>query len=301
MTTEVIKNEKQPKQGFKKINRKKITKALALSFIFLMLAMFYAPIVVLIIFSFTDSPLFGVWNGFSFQPYLDMFGDARLRTALLNTLLIGGIAGLTATIIGTASAVGIFYLRGKKKTVAETGNRMLVVNPTIVLSVGFLALFFALDIHHYGYVGLIITHTMICLPFVVLTVSPRLKQLNPNVFDAGQDLGAGQLRTLFTVIVPQLIPTMISAFALSFVISADDFIVTVFNQGSGATSVSTLSMFLWSVRAGRGGEISPIVLPLSSILFVSIFAILLIVNIRQMRKAKKENRTMTVGSALTTR
>ena len=286
---------------FKKVNKKKLSKALALSFVFLMLALLYLPIIVLIIFSFTNAPRVGVWNGFTFSVYADMFRDARLRTALLNTLLIGSVAGLLATAIGTASAVGIFYLKNKKRAMAEAGNRILIVNPTIVLAAGFLMLFFSLGLQHYGYLTLIITHTMICLPFVVLTVSPRLKQLNPSVFDAGQDLGAGQLRTLFTVIIPQLIPTMIASFALSFVISADDFIVTLFNRGGGATSVETLSMFLWSTYHGRGGQINPIVLPLSSLIFVTVFTVLIVINIRQIRKAKRENRSITVSSALANR
>jgi len=283
------------------MNKKKLIKILALSFVFLMLAVLYLPIILLIVFSFTNATRFGVWNGFTFEVYLDMFRHAGLRSALLNTLLIGGVAAFVSTIIGTAAAVGMFYLRGKKRRLAESGNRLLLVNPAIVLAVGFLILFMIFDIHHYGLPTLIITHTIICLPFVVLTVSPRLKQLNPSVFDAGQDLGAGKLRTLFTVIIPQLVPTMVAAFALAFVISADDFIVTVFNSGGGPTGVETLSMFLWNARAGQGGEMNPIVLPLSSLIFVTMFAVLIGVNIWQVKKAKKERRSISVGSALASR
>jgi len=277
------------------LKNKKMQKTIALSFVFVVLALMYVPILFLIIYSFTytNSGLVGDWGGFDLRSYGYIFETERngsfentLLAALGNTLLIAVTSGLLAVLIGTVSAVGIFYLKRRMKATANTLNQIIVVNADIVTAVAFMTFFFLIGLRDYGLVTLIIAHTMITVPFVILTVSPRLGQLNKNLYDAGLDLGAGPMRTLFTVVMPQLIPSMLAAFAIAFTLSVDDFVVTYFNNG-GAGGINTLSTYLYT--SFKQTRVVQQLRALSSLIFILSFAILLFVNFRKKRKAKKDN------------
>ena len=268
------------------MNHRKLKKTLALSFIFLVLAVLYIPILLLVIFSFTQtkSGEIGDWNGFTMMLYEKIFQNSELMAALGNTLLIASISSLIAVLIGTISAVGIFYLKRRMKAAANTLNQIIVVNADIVTAVAFMMFFFIIGFRTYGYVTLIIAHSMITIPYVILTVSPRLSQLNVNLYDAGLDLGAGPMRTLFTVVVPQLIPSMIAGFAMAFTLSVDDFVITQFNNGGGM--INTLSTYLYN-SFRKGGRVLQEMRALSTVIFFLSFAILLAVNIYSAKKKKK--------------
>ena len=280
------------------MKKKRIQKIAALSFVFCVLALLYIPIVLLIVYSFTytNSGQIGDWGGFDMLSYQKIFELKRngsfentLLCALLNTLLIAVTSGVLAVLIGTVSAVGIFYLKRRLKTAAKTINQIVVVNADIVTAVAFMMFFFLIGFRNFGYVTLIIAHTMITLPFVIITVSPRLGQLNKNLYDAGLDLGAGPMRTLFTVVVPQLVPSMIAAFAIAFTLSVDDFVVTWFNSG-GAGSLKTLSTYLYTSFKQTG--VIQQLRALSSIIFIFSFAVLLFVNLRAKKKSRAEAKVL---------
>ncbi len=263
------------------MNKQKFKKALALAFVYLVLALMYLPIIVLIIYSFTEARNIGQWSGFSVGLYIKLFYNDEIMEALLNTLIVALTSSALATAIGTISAVGIFYLRKIPKAVANSVNQITVINADIVTAVAFMLFFMAVKIFPEGFLTLIISHTMITIPYVVLAVLPRLGQLNPNTYEAGLDVGAGPMRTLFTVVIPQLIPSMVSGFALAFTLSLDDYVITKFNGGE----VVTISTYLYSKVAKKG--IIPVLKALSSLIFLVSLSILVLINVYNRRKAKK--------------
>ena len=203
--------------------------------------------------------------------------------ALVNTLVIGLLSATLATIIGTFTSVGLHYMKRGRKAV-NFMSQVTVVNAEIVTAVGFFLLsIFLRDVVRIpvekGVVWLIIAHTVITTPYVILNVSPRLNQLNPNLYEAGMDLGAGPVRSLFTVILPQLVGAMISGFALAFTLSLDDFVVTNLNKGTNG--VDTISTFVY---ANLKRNLDPAVRALSTIIFVTVLVVLIIVNIVKNKK-----------------
>ncbi len=261
----------------------KVKKALCKAFIYLMLALIYLPILVLVVYSFTTSKSIGVWNGFTLSLYADVFTDAEMMGAVGNSLIVALVSSLLATLIGTLAAVGIFYTRSKwYKTLLNLTSQVTMVNADIVTGVSFMMLFLVFGLIPKGYLTLIISHTMITVPYVIMNVMPRLSQLNPNLYEAGLDLGASPVRTFFTVLLPQLVPAMISGFALAFTLSLDDFVITKFVNGD----VSTISTYLYNKIAKKG--VMPQLRALSALIFIAILAVLVAVNIFSHRKRVKE-------------
>jgi len=275
------------------VNKAKLTKVLVLAGVFIVLAIVYLPIITIVVFSFTESGVLGQWDGFSLALYRELFNDTRIWTALRNTLVIASVAAAISTIVGTVSAIGIHYMKRKSKRSFLTTNRAMIIMPAVVMAIALRLFFLATGLRPMGFVTLIIAHTMVTIPFVIMTVMPRLAHLNPSVYDASQDLGAGHFRTLFTVILPQLIPAMIAGFAIAFTLSIDEFVISVFNNGAGIT-VETLSIFLYNQVARRG--IPPVVRALSSVIFIGSFIILMAINIVRVRHAKKHKRKFSITS-----
>lgn len=249
----------------------------------LMLFAMYFPIAMVIGYSFSSARAIGGSGRFTLQWYKGLFADEALLDAAVNTFVIGICSGLIATVLGTVSAVGIYYLK-RGKSVMNAASQITVVNAEVVTAVGFylLQLFLRDTLHipvEEGMGWLIVTHTMITVPYVILAVTPRLGQLNPNLAEAGMDLGAGQVRTLFTVILPQLIKGMVSGFALAFTLSLDDFVVTKFNKGD----VSTISTYVYD---GLKHGLNNAVRALSTIIFVAVLAVMVIINLVGSRKQK---------------
>lgn len=268
---------------------KKLALALKWTFLILVLAAIYLPILLIVVYSFSSSRNIGGEGGFgkfTFSLFGELFANEGLMNATVNTLVIGVSSALIATFIGTLTAVGLYYMRKGKKTI-NFMSQITVVNAEIVTAVGFFLLsIFLRDVLQLpvqkGVGWLIMAHTVITTPYVILTVSPRLSQLNPNLYEAGLDLGAGPMRSLFTVVIPQLIGGMISGFALAFTLSLDDFVVTNLNKGT--YGVNTISTFVY---ANLKRELAPEIRALSTILFVVVLVILIIFNIIKRRKEKK--------------
>lgn len=257
-------------------------------FLIVVLVAIYLPIAVIIVYSFSSNKNVGGEGGFgsfTFSLYARLFTDEQLMSAAANTLIIGLVSAALATVIGTLTAVGLFYMKRGKKAVNFV-SQITVVNAEIVTAVGFflLSIFLNNVLHlpvYKGVTWLIIAHTVMTTPYVILAVSPRLNQLNTNLFEAGMDLGAGPMRTLVTVIIPQLVGSMISGFALAFTLSLDDFVVTNLNKGyGGVDTISTL------VYASLRRNLDPAIRALSTILFVTVLAVLIVFNIVKKRKAR---------------
>ena len=267
---------------------RKLSVVLRWIFLIVVLVAIYAPIALIILYSFSSEKDIGGPNGFgsfTLSWYTKLFENEEIMSAMWNTLIIGLVSATLATIIGTLTAVGLHYMKHGKKFI-NFMSEITVVNAEIVTAVGFflLSIFLTnvIGLHvEKGLGWLIIAHTVITTPYVILNVSPRLNQLNPNLYEAGMDLGAGPVRSLVTVILPQLVGAMISGFALAFTLSLDDFVVTNLNKGSNG--VNTISTYVY---ASLRRKLNPSIRALSTIIFVAVLLVLIIVNIVKSRRAK---------------
>ena len=263
-------------------------KVLAKAYLYLLLAMLYAPLVFIAIFSFTESRVLGNWTGFSTKLYVNLFtggmnGGSALLAAVENTLLIALISAAFATLLGTVAAIGIYNLKGRKKAGMQFLNNIPMINPDIITGVSLFLLFVFLGVSQ-GYLTVILAHITFCTPYVVLSVMPKLAQMNPNIFEAALDLGATPSQALRKVLVPELRPGMISGFILAFTMSLDDFAVTFFTRGT--IGLETLSTYIYA--DARKGGLTPELRPLMTIIFLIVLILLVVVNMRRekMNKAK---------------
>ena len=255
-------------------------------YLWLLLALLYAPIIIIGIFSFTESKVLGNWTGFSTKLYTSLFsGGAHhsLLSAIQNTLSIALIAAIASTILGTIAAIGIFNMRGRKKQVINFLNDIPMLNPDIITGISLFLLFVSLGISQ-GYTTVVLAHIAFCTPYVVLNVMPRLQQMNPNIYEAALDLGATPFQALRKIIIPEIRPGMISGFILAFTLSIDDFAVTLITKGN--EGLETLSTFIYA--DARKGGLTPELRPLSTIIFAVVLLLLIIINIRAKRNAKRK-------------
>ena len=248
---------------------------LSLVFIFL-----YAPIVVLIVFSFNASKSRGKWGGFSLDWYEKLFHDKALLTSLYNTILIAVIASLVATVIGTIAAIGIHRMKGKSKSFMINLTYLPILNPDIVTGISFMLLLIYMKIPR-GMLSMLLAHITFCLPFVIISVLPKLRQLDPQLYDAALDLGATPRRAYFTVILPQILPGVFTGFLLAFTMSIDDFVISYFSTGNG---VANLSISIYSM-ARRG--INPKINAVLTLLFTGILVLMFFISRHVNRNNKK--------------
>lgn len=256
-------------------------------YIWVLLVLLYAPILFIAIFSFTESKVLGNWTGFSANLYKNIFtgsvsGGSSLLSAVENTLLIALIAATVSTLLGTIAAIGIFNLKGRKRQTINFMNNIPMINPDIITGVSLFLLFVFLHITQ-GYVSVVLAHITFCTPYVVLSVLPKLSQMNPNIYEAALDLGATPGQALRKVLVPQLRPGMISGFVLAFTMSLDDFAVTFFTRGT--IGLDTLSTYIYT--DARKGGLTPELRPLMTIIFLIILILLIFINVSQSRQAQK--------------
>ena len=265
-------------------------KFFAQCYIWLLLIILYAPIVFIVVFSFTESKVLGNWTGFSTRLYSNLFtgdmqGTGSLMLAIENTLIIALIAAVVSTLLGTVAAIGIHNMRGKTKQAITLLNNIPMLNPDIITGVSLFLLFVFLHISQ-GYLTVVLAHITFCTPYVVLNVLPKLTQMNPNVYEAALDLGATPFQALRKVLIPLLKPGMISGFIMAFTMSLDDFAVTFFTRGT--IGLDTLSTYIYT--DARKGGLTPELRPLITLLFVGILILLIVINIRQIRNSNKEEK-----------
>jgi spermidine/putrescine transport system permease protein len=246
----------------------------------------YAPILVLMIFSFNASRSRAHWGGFTLDWYRELFTDPHIMRALTNTVVIALLSALIATIIGTLAAVGIDKLGIRQKKAVMGLTNLPVTTPEIVMGVSLMVLFIytfrMLGFGGLGFGTLLISHITFNVPFVILSVMPRLRQLDGNLYEAALDLGSSPFYAFRRVVLPELAPGIITGAMLAFTLSVDDFIVSFFTTGSG---VNNLSIMIFSM-ARRG--VNPKINALSTLIFIVVLVLLYFINIRDQRSIKKE-------------
>ncbi|WP_294387246.1 ABC transporter permease [uncultured Clostridium sp.] len=248
---------------------------LILIFIFL-----YTPIVTLMVFSFNDSKSMGKWSGFTLRWYTQLFQNARIMEALKYTIIIAVISSIVATVIGTFAAIGIHRMKGLPKKTLLNINNLPVLNPDIVTGISIMSLFIFLfpllnkiGINaQFGFTTMLLAHITFNIPYVVLSVLPKLKQLPSNITEAALDLGATPGYAMRKIILPQIKPGIVAGLLMAFTMSIDDFVISFFTTGPGVTN---LSIEIYSM-ARKG--INPSINALSTLMFITVLILLLIVN-----------------------
>ncbi|EMU53900.1 MAG: ABC transporter permease [Clostridium butyricum] len=243
-------------------------------YLFIIFLFLYTPIITLMVFSFNNSKTMGKWSGFTLKWYEQLFSNQRLMSALYYTILIALLASVIATIVGTISAIAISQMKGKLKALILNINYLPVLNPDIVTGIALMSLFIFLNFN-FGFTTMLLAHITFDIPYVILSVLPKMRQLPENTLDAAADLGATPLYTLLKVIIPQIKPGIFSGFLMAFTMSIDDFVISFFTTGPGVTN---LSIEIYSM-ARRG--IKPEINALSTLMFLTVLALLLIVNRKQ--------------------
>lgn len=259
----------------------------------IILAVLYAPIVLIMIYSFSDSANFTFAGGFSLNGYKEIFVSEKseeLWSALKNTFFIAGVSSVFATLIGAVAAVGVYSLGKRAKKAVESVNQLPIINSEIVMAVSLMIFFVTLKFPA-GYLRLIIGHISFCAPYVVLSVMPKLISMDPNIYEAALDLGANPFKALVKVIFPLILPGVFSGFILSFTLSMDDFIITQINKGAD-TGIDTLSTYIYA-QAARGQGLSSFWFALFTIIFILVLALVMFANLRaQITKNKNKQDVM---------
>ncbi len=259
---------------------KKISK-IYLSLVMLFL---YMPIVVLVIFSFNVSKSHSVFSGFTLDWYIKLFHNEIIMKSLLHTIIVAAAASIAATVLGTAAAIGINKMKKLPKMIIMQGTNIPIINPEIVTGVSLMLLFvfFAARMNfEFGFITLIIAHITFNVPYVILNIMPKFRQMNPNIYEAAQDLGCNPVSAFFKVILPEIMPGVVSGFLMSFTFSLDDFVISYFT--SGATS-QTLPITIYSMTRRK---VSPEINALSTIIFIVVLIVLIVKNIIERRSAVK--------------
>src|SRR5699024_4229537 len=238
------------------------------AYLALVFVILYAPILYLVVFSFSSGQTMEKYHGFSWQHYADLLADTRMITIVINTLLVAFLASLLATIIGTLGALAIKDARRPWKNSLLSLNNVLMVSPDVIIGASFLIFFTMLGVR-LGFVSVLLSHIAFCIPIVVLMVLPKLNEMSPTLVDAAYDLGASRWQVLSRVVLPSIAPCIFACYFMAFTYSLDDFAVTFFVTGNG---FSTLSVEIYSrARQGINLEINA----LSTLVFLFSFLLVL--------------------------
>ena len=246
-------------------------------YLVLILVFLYAPIATMAVLSFNSSKSRTQWGGFTTRWYTELFSSSTIMTALYNTLLIAFLSSIIAVIIGTAAAIAINNMKRVPRTIVMGITNIPMLNADIVTGISLMLAFIAFGIS-LGFKTILIAHITFNIPYVILSVMPKLKQTDKSTYEAAMDLGATPVYAFFKVVFPDIVPGVLSGFLLAFTMSLDDFIITHFTRGAG---INTLSTLIYSeVRRG----IKPSMYALSTIIFLTVLILLLITNFAPKRK-----------------
>ena len=254
-------------------------KALGRIYVIIIMLFLYLPILTLIVLSFNDAKSMSVWTGFSLHWYEELFHSRLMMGAIVNTFSIAILAALIATVIGTLAVIGMSGMRIRTQNVLMGFNNIPMLNADIVTGIA-LMLFFLMIKWPRGYMSILFAHTVFCVPYVILSVRPRLNKNTDSLFEAALDLGASESYAFRKIVLPELKPGIMTGFLLSFTMSVDDFIITYFTRGAGINTISTL--IYSEVKIG----IRPSLFALSTIIFVIALLVLISVNVSQARRDK---------------
>jgi len=261
-----------------------IKKFFTRGYIFLVLAFIYIPIFILVIYSFNSGKTIGAWEMFSFKWYgkLGEIGDV-----VLNTVLLAVISAVIATILGTLGAIGIYYSKGKLGKAVNGISQVPVVNSEVVTACALVMLFMIAGLAHRTLFGLYVGHIVITAPFVMLSVMPKLKQMDSSLYEAALDLGATPTQALFKVVLPEILPGIFTGFMLAITLSLDDYIVTATLAPLGYDTISTAVYKAIALTTDKASEQVPIYRALTTIIFILTVAVVVFINVRANRIAKK--------------
>lgn len=262
---------------------KRIVERFYITIIFIFL---YAPIVTLMVLSFNDSRTRAKWGGFTGKWYLSLFENQAIMDALYNTLFIAIVSSLVATLIGVITCVAMHNMKSRYKMLLMGITNIPMLNADIVTGISLMLLFISFGLR-FGMGTILLAHITFNIPFVILNVMPKFRQLNPNTYEAALDLGASPIYAFFKVVLPDILPGILSGFLMAFTMSLDDFVITHFTKGAGVDTLST--KIYTEVRKG----IKPEMYALSTLIFVTVFILLLIVNLAPVcreRHIQKQNK-----------
>lgn len=244
----------------------------------------FSPIVIMIIFSFNASKSRTVWAGFTLEWYTKLFQNELILNSLYTTLIVSSLAAIISTVMGTAAAIGFSRMRRRQRQFFLTINNIPAVNPDIITGVSLMLLFVFVRTFtniELGFFTLLLAHITFDVPYVILSVMPKLRSLNKHLFEAALDLGATPFKAFWNVILPEIMPAVLSGALLAFTMSIDDFVISYFTAGS---SVQTLPMTIYSMTRKR---VSPEINAISTLLFLTVLLLLVVINIMQYRDTKK--------------
>ncbi len=256
-----------------------ITKFAKLGYLGLILFFMYLPILALMVLSFNEGKTMSTWTGFSLKWYAEMFQNQTIMNALYNTLTIALWASVIATAVGLLACIGLNAMREKTRITLLGLNNIPLLNADIVTGISLMLTFLLCGIS-LSYGTVMFAHVTFCIPYVILSIMPKFRQLENSIYEAALDLGASPVYAFFKVVIPDLMPGILSGFLLSFTMSVDDFVITHFTKGAG---INTLSTLIYSqVKVG----IRPTLYALSTVVFIGVLVVLLIVNILSSKKTK---------------
>ena len=262
---------------------KKIAPAIWLCIV---LCFIYIPILMLAVYSFTDATIVGEGiNAFSFENYINLFANEELRDMILGTITLALASATIATILGTLGAIGGFYSKKLPKNLLHTANQIPVVNADIVTGFSVCVLLIVLlGVNKDTFVPLGAGHVVLCAPFVYLSVMPKLKQMDNNLYEAALDLGATPAQALFKVVLPQLIPGILSGFMMAITLSLDDYFITTYTKPS---TFDTISTYVFNATKGGQTEIKTALWALSTLIFLIVVAVVIVMNITSSKRKKE--------------
>ncbi len=250
------------------------------------LTFLYVPIFVLIVFSFNETKSRSVFSGFTLDWYERLFRNEIIISSLVNTIIIAVIASIVSTILGTFAAIGINAMRKVPKSIIMNVTNMPIINPEIVTGVSLMLLFvfFAARMNlEFGFVTLLIAHITFDVPYVILNIMPKLRQLDPHLYEAAQDLGCSPFQAFRKVVLPEIMPGVVSGFLMAFTYSLDDFVISYFTSGSTS---QTLPITIYSMTRRK---VSPEINALSTLIFIAVVIVLIVKNIIESKQAKKNS------------
>lgn len=250
-------------------------------YIALIILFLYAPIGTLIVLSFNASKTRAKWGGFTFTWYISLFQNEEILRALFNTLFIALVSSLTATVIGTVACIAMMAMKRRTKAVLMGITNIPMLNADIVTGISLMLLYLSLGIR-FGMGTILLSHITFNIPYVILSVMPRVRQLNGSTYEAALDLGASHLTAFFKVMFPDLLPGILSGFLMAFTMSLDDFIITHFTKGVGVDTLST--KIYTEIKKG----IKPEMYALSSIIFITVLTLLVLINLSPADKIKTD-------------
>lgn len=278
-----------------------IRKIFGQTYIWLILILLYLPILVLMAFSFTDAVYVGQWTGFTFDLFPKLFQNEDIMRALGNTVIIAICSALVSTVLGTLGAIGAFYSKKRTRKLVDSITQIPIVNAEIVMALSLTILFVFIRDNIFGgadmfsFWTLLIGHVVLSLPFVYISVKPKLQQMDPSLYEAALDLGCKPSKALHKVVLPEILPGILSGFMLALTLSLDDFIITAFTRGSGLLNgggtIETLSTYIQAIIKKR--PVPPEMRALTTLIFIGVIVAVVLVSLYRYYGDKKKIKSKT--------